>query len=297
MFEKNSTVCFLGDSITSNGRWIYEILGFLKNDNIKVFNCGRSGSGALEGSRFITEECFIHSPQYVVVMFGMNDVNLGTYKRGDKEQQEAALFDYRANLRRICDMCESYGAKVILCSPTPYNDVDDFAEENLMGNIGLVKITEIVRKLAEEKNCKFIDFHTPMSALLGKDDITNDDRKHPNSHGEHIMAQIFLKEIDAINTMDFSGKYSFSPVLYKVFDVSNILRGMAFTKRSRELQNALSLGLTIEKRKEIVRKMYDAEKNKADYVPRMYKIYIDSIDYEKDYEALYMEKMLAFLNS
>lgn len=302
MFRKNSTVCFLGDSITSNGGWIYEIYDYFKADRLKIFNCGRSGAGVAEMTHCINEECFIHSPDYIVIMLGMNDVNSRVYAPSytlpDKEElQKSALDGYRENMHKLYDVCENYGAEIILCSTTAYDDKGDLEGENRMCNGGLSKIAEIVRDLSEEKCCKFIDFHTPMSALAGKEIFTDFDRTHPNAHGNHIMAQIFLKAVGRIDKEDFRGEYTYSKELQALFDVSDILRGIAFTERSADIANALENNLSIQNRKEIIRKKYETEPDKSMYVPRMYKIYIDSIDYKADYEKLYIKKMMDFLNA
>lgn len=302
MFRKNSTVCFLGDSITSNGGWIYEIYNYFKADRLKIFNCGRSGAGVAEMTRCINEECFIHSPDYIVIMLGMNDVNSRVYAPSytlpDKEElQKAALCEYRENMQKLYAVCENYGAEIILCSTTAYDDKGDLEDENRMCNGGLSKIAEIVRNLAKEKGCKFIDFHTPMTNLSGKEIFTDSDRTHPNAHGNHIMAQIFLSAIGKIEKADFSGEYTYSKELRELFDISDVLRGIAFTERSQELTDALEKRLSIEDRKAIIRQKYEAEEDKSMYVPRMYKIYIDSIDYKADYEKLYIKKMMDFLNA
>ncbi len=302
MLRKNSTVCFLGDSITSNGGWIYEIYDYFKADRLKIFNCGRSGAGVAEMTRCINEECFIHSPDYIVIMLGMNDVNrrvyAPSYTLSDKEElQKAALDGYKENMQKLYNVCENYGAEIILCSTTAYDECGDLEGENHMCNGGLSKIAEIVRCLSEEKGCKFIDFHTPMTDLIGKEIFTDFDRTHPNAHGNHIMAQIFLKALGKIEKANFTGEYTYSKELRELFDVSDILRGIAFTERSAEISNALENTLSVEARKEIIRKKYEAEEDKSMYVPRMYKIYIDSIDYKSDYEKLYIKKMMDFLNA
>lgn len=300
MFKKNSAVCFLGDSITSNGRWIYEIYDHFKADKLKIFNCGKSGIGVLETIKRIDEGCFIHCPDYIIIMLGMNDVNRGLYapdcaQPDVEEQKEIALDGYRENMKNLCEICESFGAEVILCTPTAYDESDAWEEKNLCCNIGLAKCSEIVRELAQEKGMKFIDFHTPMSKLIGKDIFTNPDRVHPNSHGEHIMAQIFLREIGKIDEVSYEGKYEFSKELNELFEISNILRGIAYTELNAEISSPLSKGLTVEVRKEIIRQKYEAHEDKTLYVPRMNKVYVDSIDYKTDYQALYIKKMREYL--
>ncbi len=301
MFEKNSTVCFLGDSITSNGEWIYEIYDHFKDERLKIFNCGKSGAGVLEMTTTY-ENCFRHNPDYIIIMLGMNDINRNMYAPdctlADKEEiKAAALSDYDKNLRRLYDVCKDFCKEVILCSPTAYDDVSNLAEESKMCNCGLQKCTELVKKIAEDKECRFIDFNTPMTALLGKDIFTDEDRIHPNLHGRHIMAQIFLKAVGKIDEVDFEGEYKLENELGELFEVSEILRGIAFSEREADISKALDKRMEVSNRKEIIRKKYEAEKDKEAYVPRMYKIYMENIDYKVDYEALYMEKMIAFLNS
>ncbi len=302
MFKRNSTVCFLGDSITSNGRWIYEIYDHFKDANLKFFNCGKSGIGVFHTIERIDEGCFIHCPDYIVIMLGMNDVNRGLYSPNCtlpdvEEQKKATLEAYKINMTNLVHICQNFGAEVILCTPTAYDESDKWEEENCCCNSGLARCSDIIRELAAEKALKLIDFHTPMTKLIGKDIYTNPDRTHPNSHGEHIMAQIFLKEIGKINSVSYEGKYEFGKELGELFDISNILRGIAFVELADEISNALEKGLSVEERKKIILEKYEMHEDKTQYVPRMYKIYIDSIDFKIDYRALYVKKMRNFLNS
>lgn len=300
MFNRNSTVGFLGDSITASGRWIYEIYDYLKADRLRIFNCARSGMSAGEAVRRIIDTCFVYNPNYVVVMYGMNDIGRTFYSDSctlpDKEQRKAdAIEIYAENMHRLYDICENFGAEIILCSPTAYDTSDSLASENLNCDVGLDKCTEIVKSLAEEKGCRFIDFHTPMKELVGRDIYTNPDRVHPNPHGEHIMAQIFLKELGIIDKMNFDGSYKFGKELQELFDVSNILRGIAFVERSEDISNALDKKLDLVARKNIIKAKYEAEADKNGWFAYVYKLYIDTIDYKEDYQKLYIEKMLAFL--
>ena len=302
MFRRNSTVCFVGDSITSNGNWIYEIYDHFKEERIKVFNCGKSGAGTEEMTRSLNENCFRHTPDYIVIMLGMNDVNSRVYAPSytlpDKEELKAsAISGYNENLRKMYDICKNFCEEVILCSPTAYDEVGDLEGENRLCNGGLKIMTEIVKSIAEEKGCKFIDFHTPMTELLGKEIITKPDRTHPTPHGYHIMAQIFLKAVGKIEEVDYEGEYTYGKELGELFEVSKMLRGIAFAERRSDISDALSRRLEISERKEIMRRKYEAEEDKEMFVPKMYKLYVDNIDYKNDYETLYIEKMIAFLNS
>jgi lysophospholipase L1-like esterase len=306
MFRKNSSACFLGDSITAAGSWVYEIYDNFKKDGIKVFNCGRAGAGVEEMTRCIYEEAFIHCPDYIVIMLGMNDVCISayapSYKESDKKERiMTALTRYEANIRKLYAVCEDFGCEAILCSPTAYyNDetqIDPKRYENCDCNAGLSEMTKFLSAFAREKNCKFIDFHTPMTNLIGKELFTDLDRIHPNAHGHHIMAEIFLQAIGRKTEVDFSGEFEFKGALRELFDISDILRGIAYIERNLNIAEPLEKGLTVEARKDFARKRYELEENKELYVGRMFKIYYECIDYKSDYEKLYIKKMIDFLNS
>lgn len=319
MFEKNSTVCFLGDSVTAGGMWIYEVYSHFKHDRIKFFDCGRSGIAIPESTKSIYSDCLSHSPNTVVIMFGMNDINPYLYlKDGNNGERKERLDAFKENLDNMIDIVKAFGCEVLLCTPTAYDDVSacrtgesassdksdgydisktiPIFEENRRCNCGLKVASDIVKELGKKHNLSVVDFHTPMTALLGKDIITNPDRTHPNPHGAHIMAQIFLKAIGKIDETDFEGTFTLSTALSELFEIKEILRGISFTELLREISNPLSNKLTVEARKEIVRNIYEKFDDKTQYVPRMYKIYLDSIDYKADYEDLYIKKMVDFWN-
>ena len=306
MFRKNSSVCFLGDSITANGTWVYEIYDHIKDDKIKVFNCGRAGAGTAEMANCIYEEAFVHCPDYVVIMLGMNDVDVRayspSYNEPDKSERRASMLArYEESIRKLYYLCESFGCEVILCSPTAYDNSDKPVDSKWVSisdrNPGLSEMTEFLFAFAREKGCRFIDFHTPMYNLVGKEIFTDPDRIHPNDHGHHIMAQIFLNAIGKTESPDFIGAYEFSPALRELFDVSDVLRGIAYIERNLNIAEPLQKGLSVEARKEFAKKRYEQEENKELFVGRMFKIYYESIDYKADYEKLYIKKMIDFLNS
>lgn len=319
MFEKNSTVCFLGDSITAGGRWIYEVYSYFKNDRIKFFDCGRSGIAIPESTKSLYADCLSHTPDTVVIMFGMNDINTYLYlKDGNDDERKERLDAFKNNLDNMIDIIKDFGCEILLCTPTTYDDVSKcriesektsenadgydisqtipIFEENRRCNCGLKIAADIVKELGKKHGLSVVDFHTPMTALLGKDIITNPDRTHPNPHGAHIMAQIFLKAIGKISETDFEGTFTFSPALSELFDIKEILRGISFTELLGDISKPLSNKLTVEARKEIVGKMYEKFEDKEQYIPQMYKIYTDTIDYKSEYEELYIKKMVEFWN-
>jgi hypothetical protein len=111
------------------------------------------------------------------------------------------------------------------------------------------------------------------------------------------MAQIFLEAVGKVEKPDLTGEFEFKGALRELFDISDILRGIAYIERNLNIAEPLEKGLTVEARKDFARKRYELEENKELYVGRMFKIYYECIDYKSDYEKLYIKKMIDFLNS
>ena len=79
MFQKKDIICFLGDSITANGMWMAEIYQILRKIvPIKCYNCGVSGATAEQATKYLHSRCLIHNPDYVVMMYGINDIWRGS---------------------------------------------------------------------------------------------------------------------------------------------------------------------------------------------------------------------------
>ena len=83
MFNKNETVCFLGDSITTHGHFVKEVFQFLvdnhKEDRVKIYNCGVPGDAACRTIDRLYEDCLILNPTTVVLMLGANDIERALY--------------------------------------------------------------------------------------------------------------------------------------------------------------------------------------------------------------------------
>ena len=123
------TICFLGDSITRRGYWIAEIFEHVRHDGIKVYNCGVSGDSASNAIARLYTDCLNRSPDTVVMMFGMNDIRRTLYdesapKTPETEEKKAKALERHQNaVRTLTSMIRKAGIDLILCTPTPYNDV------------------------------------------------------------------------------------------------------------------------------------------------------------------------------
>ena len=206
-FAPGEHVAFLGDSITRQA-WY---LGYLqlyanlavKGGDVKLVNAGVSGdtaAGALE--RYEWDVRPVEADR-VFVMFGMNDVKVTLYdsKEPDAErlaEREQKLTAYARNLRTLVDRLRADGRRVVLMTPTPYDEYSKTNDGTLFADAnekGLSRCAEIVRRLAAEERIPCIDLHRPLTAVWrnAPEPGYTHDRVHPNETGARLAATEILK--------------------------------------------------------------------------------------------------------
>ena len=203
------TVCFLGDSITAAGSWETEIFEKARQDKMRFYNCGVSGSNATSALGRLYYTCLEKNPDMVSVMFGVNDNNCGYYYNKDrvpgqleKEKKEAEdRFElYKNSMRSLCEKITDAGAELVLCTPVPFDNVTPGEMEKDL-SIPLDKAVPYIKELATEFGAKIVDFNGEMKKYMGKECIFKEDRVHPNDRGYRLMAQIWSEAM-------FDGKYA-----------------------------------------------------------------------------------------
>ncbi len=210
-FKDGDIVMFIGDSITHNGRWHTFVRNFYltryPERKISFINCGVSGDNTSNVLERMEEDILIHKPTKVVIMLGMN--NSGNQIYLDKktsieiETERLKLCNiFSDDMHKILDrLIINSHPQFIFVSPTIYDQTAKLQQIPATGkNETLEKITEIVKKLANEKNAPFIDFFHPMLHLNTEQQnnnptytIVGKDRVHPGTAGHQLMAYYFLK--------------------------------------------------------------------------------------------------------
>ncbi len=235
-------ICFLGDSITADGRWIAEIFDyFAKNypeKEIEFYNCGIAGScgcdADLKNRLFV--DCFRHFPKYVVIMFGMNDIGRSLYAPDCQEPDKESLKKERieklfAGILDAIEKCKAVGATPILCSTTPYDEYNDYEEPNLCCDSGLLAVADRLSVLAKKQNLLYIDMHSPLMKFMDKKPI-GPDRVHPNDFGHHLIAEHFLYEIGAKLCEEPDTTAEWSETNRARFDAEQKIRNIYFLERA-----------------------------------------------------------------
>ena len=118
---------------------------------VEVINAGKVGDTVAEGLVRIEDDVLSHSPDYVLVMFGMDDALAGI---------EAV--DFQAELEKIVNRIEEEKVKVVLLTPPPVSErmtVNCTMDELHRRQAHLTGLVQTIRDLAEEKSLTLIDFY------------------------------------------------------------------------------------------------------------------------------------------
>lgn len=211
LFQNGDTVCFLGDSITHGGAfhsYVYDYyLTRFPERTIRFVNAGVAGDSAGGALGRLSEDVSDKRPTVVVVMFGMNDVNRGSYVAAPSAQQRAAqeqaLEGYRKNMAVLVERLSAPPApRLLFATPSPFDQTVRIDRDNNQPgcNEGLGRCAEFVTDFARARGARVVDFHGPMTAYnleRQKADpgftIVGPDRVHPGPPGHLMMAWLFLR--------------------------------------------------------------------------------------------------------
>ena len=206
-FAPGERVVFFGDSITHGGGYIFHIQLFedlrYPGSGTVMMNAGISGDTAGGGCKRWGYEVLPMAPDRVFVMFGMNDVGIGYYKTvepTDEEQKKRQnnLTIYTNNQKRLAEMILKEGKKLVLMTPTAYDQYGEVKADNTVAanEPGLATCAQIVRQLAAEKNLGLVELHIPYTEQLKAHPelhLCGQDRVHPQGVGHLLMAALILE--------------------------------------------------------------------------------------------------------
>lgn len=210
-FHSGDWVSFLGNSITMNGGFynyveLYYLTRFPK-EQVRFFNNGISGDVSGGMLRRMQADVLVNKPTWCVVMAGMNDVNRGLYAekynndQDAKQRRQEALERYFRNMDSIVNQLIDAGVKVVLQTPTIYDQTASTATINLKGvNDALGQCAIYIKRLSEKYKLPVVDYWSAMNntnaavqTLSPSASIIERDRVHPAMYGYFLMATEFLK--------------------------------------------------------------------------------------------------------
>lgn len=187
----------IGDSITGQGGYMRDIDAVLTQQypDLKiqrVLNRGISGQKSEDLVERFNKDVIKQKPAFVTISIGINDV----WHRLKKPHDEKVLVAYKANVGQMVDAAQKAGIKVILLTPTLYQE-----DPNSEGNKRLVMYVEAEKQIAAEKKCGLVDLHAMFLAALKhrpegqKGNFLTRDGVHMKPLGDAIMATAMLRAL------------------------------------------------------------------------------------------------------
>ncbi len=252
IFKANDNICLVGDSITHGGFYTENLLLYyatrFPDIPLSFYNLGISGDscwGII--SRFDDDIDPVKANVYTL-MIGMNDVGRGKFSDSERtkpDHQKKVLQtreSYEKNLDKIAAHLSGRSRKLIMFTPSIYDQTSENKTENLKGvNDELKVFGQIGRKLAEKYDAKVVDMWSYMETAnerLHKTDKTKSvigaDRVHPQDVGGFVMASKFIIDLGEpkfVSRMAFDAKAAKLSEAFNA-DVSDVKfgpEGLSFT--------------------------------------------------------------------
>jgi len=175
--DTENEIIFLGNSITDNAEW-WELF-----ENTHVKNRGIGGDDT-DGILERLDEVTSSKPDKIFIMIGTNDLAYG-------KTADHVISNYGLILDRIAS--SSPNTRVFIQSILPVDDAIHWTRPNTE----IIKINDILRKMAAERGLIYIDLHTPFSNEEGKlNPQYSIDGLHLNGEGYEVWKSIILKYVN-----------------------------------------------------------------------------------------------------
>tara|TARA_R100000027_G_scaffold67723_1_gene68187 strand:+ start:1854 stop:2480 length:627 start_codon:yes stop_codon:yes gene_type:complete len=207
LFDSKDTLLFIGDSITDNGRArpVGELLGLgagyvslvnaalgarYPETLVRVLNTGCGGNRVTDLAARWQQDVLDLQPDWVSIMIGINDVWRHFDRAVLSDQVDPEQFE--TVLTELVETTKSRVKGIFLMTPFFLEANRDDPMRAMMDQYGA-----IVRKIAESKDCRFVDTQAAFDRYLAARPTQSlcGDRVHPNLIGHQIIADAFLAAI------------------------------------------------------------------------------------------------------
>jgi acyl-CoA thioesterase-1 len=195
-------VCF-GDSVTKAVRpgvtveetfcAVLERTLNASDEQAQVINAGIGGNTTADGLCRLEADVLAQEPDYVVVMFGLND----SWVDEGRTESRLTVRQYRDNLRAMLSTLRQRGIIVVLMTPNPAIAPTYPSERN----VTLKAYVEEVRVLAREERVEMIDVYRRFAELAIEGTELNTlftDAMHPNPAGQGHIAEMLARRFQLL---------------------------------------------------------------------------------------------------
>lgn len=219
LFKDGDRISFVGSSIAMKGSNFHYINLFYATrypgQKITFLNGGIGGDITDGIIARMQEDVLSKNPTWVVMMLEENDLQPGLYYKSRQEEAGIAekkqhwLENWFKNADSIIRILKNANVKIILETPTIYDQTGDLPAENGYGvNDALQKCAAHLKQLSEKYNLPLVDCWTilkEVNEVVQKKDATKSiigqDRVHVSPMGYFVMAYQFLKSIPVNKTV------------------------------------------------------------------------------------------------
>ncbi len=162
---------------------------------VKVINAGLNADTTTGALARLEQDVLRHKPDYVTIMFGVNDAGYYRPNGPVANTPRTAKEDFKENLRLIIERVLAIGAQPVLVTPVPMSkyywlaDLPAYREHGL--NYLVDEYSNIIRDLAEEMNVPLIDVNCAFSSDQKAQELVPDGI-HPDKGGQRRIADLFL---------------------------------------------------------------------------------------------------------
>lgn len=208
IFAQDARVAMIGDSITHNGIAVAYVQEYYRTHfpsrNVKIFNLGTSGDNASDAYNRLDEIMSVE-PTEAVVMFGVNDMGVQYYGENPTDEhistrKASRQRHFDSTVRLVKSLIEK-NIPVTLCSAVGRDEYTklDKGLKTFGATKALFEMFENNKKALDGMLKNTVDYLTPMQQLgaalenAGLPSLFCEDRTHPNTFGQTVMARILLR--------------------------------------------------------------------------------------------------------
>ena len=212
-FKSGDVICFIGNSITHDGRYYAFTQAFnatrFPNEKPEYVNCGIAGDVADGMLKRMDEDILSHKPTYAFLMTGMNDIQSSLYSKGEADAEtllnrQKALDNYFLKTEKLASFLIENKAQPIFIAPTIYDQTATIETQNNYGaNDALGLCAAHIKKMAIKYNAPLVDFYSLLKAINQREQqkdpnftIVGKDRVHPQDVGHFVMAYQLIKTVN-----------------------------------------------------------------------------------------------------
>lgn len=299
------TICFLGDSITSHGHYLYNLRSYFHNNNEKcfVYNRGTGGNRVIMSQYILDDEIKGMNPDYVVVGFGCNDLGIWLYDAKKEitsellQKRKARDDEYLLGYRIILKMIKERGITPIVMSPFAVDqllvereDIETLADNNekedYIGpsfykrktfeniNSALAGYAREIKKIAQELGALYIPMHeqTYKKMLTERGMFGADGIHYTVDKGHAEIAKVVLEFLGCEQSFEFERNEGND----KIFELEQIERRAGNIRRATPY-NPMFGNFSEEQIRKVAQELKDSPEQWRKNIGEAYLAYNDKI--------------------